>query len=197
MMSKDELRRQFLRQRKALTPDDVNRGSQRIAERFFGFLENSSLVHHPATIHLFLPIQRLNEVDTWLIIRKIWTEYKHLTVAVPVTNTSDDTLTHYRLFPETLLVENRWGILEPVSTAQQLQPTDFDLVLVPLLVFDRQGQRIGYGGGFYDRFLAECRLDCFKVGLSFVEPVDQIDSIEITDVPVDICLTPEQIYYFK
>lgn len=196
-MTKADLRRQFLRERKALPTDEVKRRSHLIAGRFFDFLDKSGLATGPATIHTFLPIERQNEVDTWPIIRFLWANYGHLTIAVPVTNTSNNTLLHYDLSPETPLVENRWCIPEPLLTNQQpQQPTDFDLVLVPLLAFDQQGQRIGYGGGFYDRFLSECRPDCLKVGLSLVEPVERVNDVEQTDVRLDVCITPKQTYFF-
>ena len=197
-MTKAALRRKVLAQRKTLTAEDVRQRSQLIAGRFFDFLNHSSLANTPVRIHSFLPIQRQNEVDTWLIIRKIWEEYTHLTIAVPVTDASENTLSHYRLLPETLLVENRWGIPEPATPVQQpQQPADFALVLVPLLTFDQQGQRLGYGGGFYDRFLAKCRPDCLKIGLSLVEPVGRIDGIERTDVRLNACLTPDQTWLFS
>lgn len=196
-MTKAELRRQFLRERKALPTDEVKRRSELIAEGFFDLLDKSDLATGPATIHTFLPIQRQNEVDTWPIIRFLWMNYGHLNIAVPVTNPSKNALSHYRLFPETLLVENRWGIPEPVGTdLQPQQPADFDLVLVPLLAFDQQGQRIGYGGGFYDRFLSECRPDCLKIGLSLVEPIARINDIEQTDVRLDVCIASGQTYFF-
>lgn len=196
-MTKTELRRQFLQQRKGLTPDDVNQRSELIAGRFFDFLEDKSLVGISVMIHTFLPIQRQNEVNTWLLIRKIWAQYGTMNVAVPVTNASKSTLSHYRLLPQTSLLENRWGIPEPAGTdLQPQQPTDFDFVLIPLLAFGRQGQRIGYGGGFYDRFLAECRPDCLKIGLSLFDPVDCIANSEPTDVRLDACITPNHIWFF-
>lgn len=197
-MNKSDLRQQFLQKRKALSPAEVNRRSELITAHFFEFLGRNKLANAPGTIHTFLPIQRQNEVDTWLIIHGLWESYYHLNVAVSVTDVSENILRHYSLFPQTMLIENRWGIPEPVSNDLHPQlPGDFDIVLVPLLAFDQQGQRIGYGGGYYDRFLAECRPDCIKVGLSLFEPIERIDNIELTDVRLNICITSQQIYVFK
>ena len=197
-MHKVTLRRQFLTERKTLTTGEVKRRSELIARHFFDFLTTNNLTDVPAIIHTFLPIQWQNEVDTWSIIHFLWSNYAHLNVAVPVIDDSDHTLRHYRLFPQTQLVENRWGIPEPITTDfQSLQPPDFDIVLVPLLAFDQHGQRVGYGGGFYDRFLAECRPNCQKVGLSLFIPIERIDDIELTDIPLDACITPERVYRFK
>lgn len=197
-MNKVELRQLYLTKRKALAPEEVERRSQLITLHFIDFLEDSRLTDTPLAIHTFLPIRRQNEVDTWPIIRYIWTNCAHINVAVSVTDISTRLLRHYHLFPQTLLVENRWGIPEPVI-ADQLpqQPASFDIVLVPLLVFDLQGQRIGYGGGFYDRFLAECRPDCLKIGLSLFEPVERIDDVEPTDVSLSLSVTPTQAYNLK
>ncbi|UFH55527.1 5-formyltetrahydrofolate cyclo-ligase [Spirosoma sp. KNUC1025] len=197
-MNKALLRQEFLKKRKALSADEVNRRSELIAGQFFHFLEQNYRVDVPTIIHTFLPIQRQNEIDTWLIIRTIWENYSNLTISVPVTDPSTNSLRHYPLFPETVLADNRWGIPEPVSVNQPcLQPDKFDIVLVPLLVFDKQGHRVGYGGGFYDRFLANCRPNCLKAGLSLFEPVNQIDGIEPTDIKLNTCVTPNQIYQFK
>jgi 5-formyltetrahydrofolate cyclo-ligase len=91
---------------------------------------------------------------------------------------------------------NRWGIPEPSNAA----PADIDLinlVLVPLLAFDLTGQRVGYGKGFYDRFLASCNEDTIKLGLSFFEAEECIEDTDTFDVRLDYVVTPERIYAFE
>ncbi len=197
-MTKVELRHKFLAERKALTAAEISHRSLLITGRFFDFLENNNLITEPSILHTFLPIQRQNEVDTWLIILHLWAAFKHIQVAVPVTNVAHSLLSHYLISPETVFTENRWGIPEPsTQDYQPLAPSDFHIVLVPLLVFDHQGHRVGYGGGYYDRFLADCRPDCLKIGLSLFEPIEQIDDVENTDIPLTICITPTQAYIFN
>ena len=105
------------------------------------------------------------------------------------------TLTHYALTPETLLLVNHFGIPEPVQTKNRKQKIgNFDIILVPLLAVDERGHRVGYGGGYYDRFLAQCRPDCQKIGLSLFPPVGRIDGVEPTDVPLDGWISPEGIF---
>jgi 5-formyltetrahydrofolate cyclo-ligase len=114
-----------------------------------------------------------------------------------VTDTSGHRLTHYSLDPSTALQVNRWEIPEPISDGQlPIDVAQIDLVLVPLLAFDVQGHRVGYGGGYYDRFLADCRSDCRKVGLSLFESVTRIDNPDATDIPLNSCITPTQLTVF-
>ncbi|MNY64409.1 5-formyltetrahydrofolate cyclo-ligase family protein [compost metagenome] len=70
------------------------------------------------------------------------------------------------------------------------------MVFVPLLAFDIHGNRIGYGKGFYDKFLAECKPETIKIGLSFFEAVNQIDDVFESDIKLDYCVAPEKIYQF-
>lgn len=70
------------------------------------------------------------------------------------------------------------------------------MVLIPLLAFDKNGYRVGYGKGFYDRFLAECRPDVVKVGLSVFEPIDEITDLNEFDIKMDFCITPNRVWQF-
>ena len=70
------------------------------------------------------------------------------------------------------------------------------MVLVPLLCFDESGHRVGYGKGFYDRFLTKCRPDTQKVGLSYFPPVKEITDADSFDIRLDLCLTPEKVWRF-
>lgn len=197
-MTKAELRQDFLAKRKALTTEEVNRDSQRIASNFVTYLEQHNSGSSPAVLHTFLPIKRHNEVDTWLIINQIWTNFPHIQISVPVTNQYTHQLINYTLFPSTALVENRLGIPEPaVGSRYETDLAQISIVLVPLLIFDKQGHRVGYGGGYYDRFLASCRPDCVTIGLSLFEPIAIIDDIASTDIPLDYFITPRQIHNYN
>ena len=77
------------------------------------------------------------------------------------------------------------------------EPDEIDLVLVPLLAFDQEGYRVGYGKGYYDKFLSQCREDVIKIGLSFFEPVDAISDINQFDMSLNYCVTPQQVYDFS
>lgn len=165
--------------------------SRRICERFvrdFNFDEFS-------VIHTFLPITRNKEPNTWHIIRSIQESGQPIRVSVPRISADPGSMTHFFLDSKTVLETNRWGINEPVG-GNHTPISEIDAVLVPLLAFDITGQRIGYGRGYYDRFLSACRPDTKKIGISFFPPVDRIDDLNEFDVPLHYCVTPEQTFEF-
>jgi 5-formyltetrahydrofolate cyclo-ligase len=194
-MLKADLRKQYLAQRRALSADETDQRSQLIASQVLDQL--STLVpDRPTILHTFLPIKRHNEVDTWPIIHQIWDRYPHLQIAVPVTDMTQQSMRHYAITPETTFVTSHLGIPEPSTDGPQVQTAGISVVLIPLLVFDQQGHRVGYGGGFYDRFLSKCRSDCQKIGLSLFPPVERIDDVAGTDIPLDGCVTPQKYWRF-
>ena len=150
-------------------------------------------------LHIFLPLARLHEPDTWLIIRRIWEAGLPLRLAAPVVQPDGSSLKSYELQATTALRPNRWGIAEPLMTATSALPAQlFDAVLVPLLVCDQSGQRVGYGGGFYDRFLTECRPDTMFIGLNVLDepPITAIADVLPTDIPLNAYITPSWVWQF-
>lgn len=192
MALKKQLREQYLASRRSLTETQVTEASAQIAAQFFQ--------HFPPqagqTIHTFLPIRRNREVDTWLIIESIRANYSEVQVAVSVSNPLDRTMTHFLLEDDTEIVPNSWGIPEPVS-ALLLPESEISMVLVPLLAADRQGHRVGYGKGFYDRFLALLPKTSLKLGLAFDPPVDMIDDVTSHDLVLDALITPKEVISFE
>ena len=108
---------------------------------------------------------------------------------------SGQQLNHYLLTDNTKLKKSKWNIPEPIDGIEIL-PEKLDVVFVPLLAFDEMGNRVGYGKGFYDNFLADCRPETLKVGISLFAPIKKITDVFETDVPLDYCVTPEQNYSF-
>ena len=194
-MTKAKLRAEYKQKRVGMTPEAVFALSQQIADQFFADERIQQSLTEPATIlHTFLPIRRQNEVDTWLIIKRVWADFSHVQILSSLTDFNAKTLTSFDLRPNTVLVENRWGTPEPATQSGPVlqSPT---LVLVPLLTFDETGHRVGYGGGYYDRFLAETGPDCLKIGLSLFRSVHRIDDVEPTDVALQGCIYPESVYW--
>ncbi|MBC8082862.1 MAG: 5-formyltetrahydrofolate cyclo-ligase [Hymenobacter sp.] len=190
-MRKADLRRAALARRRALPPAELTRRSYSLCRKLF--------YNFPVTewrwLHLFLPAARQHEPDTWEIIRWIWGEEMSVRLAVPVVQPDDMTLRHYHLTADTQLADNRWGIPEPVG-AVEVVPPQLDAVLVPLLAFDEAGHRVGYGKGFYDRFLAGCRPDAQRIGLSLEPPVARIADAWAGDVRLHACVTPDGVWRF-
>ena len=159
--------------------------SDSIADAFFANFDLGQINY----LHLFIPIEKFSEVDTRPIVARIRREHPNVTTAVPRVDFEAGEITSLRYGSDTQVVRNVWNIDEP--THDDFVETELiDMVLVPGLAFDRSGHRVGYGKGFYDRFLATCRDDCVKVGLSYFEPVDHIEDSYAGDVAVDFVLTP-------
>jgi 5-formyltetrahydrofolate cyclo-ligase len=195
MLSKAALRRAALARRQALPPAEAAERSQRLAGQLF---ENFAVAQW-RWLHVFLPLARKNEPDTWPLIHRIWAEKLPVRLAAPVVQPDGISLRHYELTPATPLLASRWGIPEPLADpATEVAPAQLDAVLVPLLACDQQGQRVGYGGGFYDRFLAECRPGTLFIGLTILDdaPVPALADVLPTDVPLHTCLTPGGVWNF-
>ena len=96
---------------------------------------------------------------------------------------------------DTIFEANEINILEPLEN-KIIDPKDIDLVILPMLVCDLKGNRVGYGKGYYDRYLSRCNSSCIKVGVSYFEPVDTVDDANEFDVPLDFCITPQKAYVF-
>jgi len=104
-------------------------------------------------------------------------------------------MTHYLLTDSTVIKIGHFNIPEPVD-GLEISPEKIEVVFVPLLTFDKQGHRVGYGKGFYDIFLKKCNPKTLKIGLSFFEPEEAIDDITTDDDSLAYCINPEMIYKF-
>lgn len=187
-MKKAELRKIYLAKRAQMTPESICKMSEKIAQMFF---ENTDL-KSVKTLHTFIPIHKFNEVDTSKIYTRVWAEHPQIATALPRTDLAAGVIESVRFDPQTELVENNWGIREP-DDGKVIDPSTIDMVIVPLLCFDKNGHRVGYGKGMYDRFLSRCRTDCLKVGVSLFEPVESIKDIHEADITLDVCITSDRI----
>ncbi len=173
-MTKAEQRKQIQAQRAALSPADWAQKSDSIRQH----LLQSELYRTAPVIFTYINIH--NEVDTRTLLRTAWADGKQ--VAVPVCSAGGQ-MAFYAITADTPLHQTKQGTLEPTPTAQTpLHPTASDLFLVPGLVFDAHGNRYGYGGGFYDRYLARYS-DTVPTALCFAL---QISAQTLTAQPHDI-----------
>jgi 5-formyltetrahydrofolate cyclo-ligase len=191
-MKKSELRKHYLSKRKAISAEEMAIKSQQIKDLFFSNFDLSKVKN----LHIFLPILKHNEIDTLLIIKYLQLNFPTINIVIPKTIPENSILEHY-LFNEKKLIKNPWGILEPSGESEEkILPKQIDLVIIPLLIFDKNGNRVGYGKGFYDRFLQQCKLETLKIGVCLEEPIDLIEEINEFDVKMDVCITPMEVYKF-
>ena len=187
-MLKEELRLKYSKLRSNLTPSELSEKSIRIANAILKLP-----IWDFRNYHIFLPIDKKSEINTEGIISILLGFDKN--VIVPKIS-STTRLEHYLLTDNTKFKENSLGIPEP-EDGITVDAKKIDVVFVPLLAFDEKGNRIGYGKGYYDRFLKECRPEVLKIGLSFFEAETFIDDISPLDIPLDYCITPIRNYSFK
>lgn len=143
----------------------------------------------------FWPLENHGEMNTHLYTRYLELTMPDLKISFPVIDFSDNTMHAVQVNDDTVFVENKYGISEP-KEGEEVSPGELDLVFVPLLAFDKNGYRVGYGKGYYDRFLQYCRHNIITVGFSYFEAVDNIDNTHQFDVPLNYCITPHKIYEF-
>ena len=191
-MKKSELRKHYLSKRKAISVEEIAIKSQRITNLFFKNFDLSEVKY----LHIFLPIIKHNEINTWLIIKYLQQNFPEINIIIPKIIPENSELENY-LFDEKTLIENAWGILEPSGENQEkILPEYIDLVIIPLLIFDKNGNRVGYGKGFYDRFLQQCKPETLKIGLCLEEAIEEIEDINEFDAKMEFCITPTKIYKF-
>lgn len=188
-MNKNQLRLKYKKLREEISPEDSEKKSLEIANKLLELP-----IWHYSYYHLFLSISEKKEIDTQYILHIL--QGKDKNIVISKADFKSGGLTNYLLTDSTIIKKNNWGIPEPVEGIE-IPPNKIEVVFIPLLAFDRKGNRIGYGKGFYDRFLSQCTGETLKVGLSFFEPEDVIADISPRDVPLDYCVTPMEIYKFK
>lgn len=186
-MLKNALRNTYKAKRKRLSPFFISQNSLTIANQLLQLD-----IWQASYFHIFLSIRSRNEVDTDPIITLLQAKDKN--IVIPKVS-GERALQNLLLTDSTLFKENSWNIPEPVEGIA-VPESKIDVVFVPLLAFDEQGNRVGYGKGFYDTFLQKCRLTTVKIGLSFFEAEKQIHNVAETDIRLDYCVTPNMIYEF-
>jgi len=187
-MLKKDLRLQYTALRKEVSPQSLLHSSLSIANRLLQLP-----IWHFKYYHIFLPITSKKEVDTSFVLSIL--QGKDKNILLPKIR-GEHNLQHILLTDNTKLFANTWGIPEPTEGIE-VTTEKVDVVFVPLLAFDKNGNRVGYGKGFYDTFLQKCRKDVIKIGLSLYTAENEITDVNENDIPLDYCVTPEQVYSFS
>ena len=187
-MKKSEIRSKYKALRKQLSKNEIEEMSLSIANK---------LITLPCWeknyFHIYLPITEHNEVNTEFILHLLSGKDKEIIISKTDFNTRN--MTHFLLTDNTKIKKNEYNIPEPVDGIE-VPSKKIEVVFIPLLAFDKSGHRVGYGKGFYDKFLAECTIETLKIGLSFFEPEELITDIFKGDIKLDYCVTPDRVYKF-
>lgn len=189
-MKKPELRKIYLEKRLKLSETEYQNLNQKLLQQFMVLDFGGT-----TAVHLFLPMLRTKEPDTLLLKNYFQTAHPQIKRVFPKTDFQHKTLTHFLDDENLIIAKNQFGIPEPVSGTQVYIDKN-SIVVVPLLAFDLAGNRVGYGGGFYDRFLAGCEVGTRFIGLSFFEPVKEVSDANTFDVKLHQCITPGKVWKF-
>ncbi|MFT5145815.1 MAG: 5-formyltetrahydrofolate cyclo-ligase [Polaribacter sp.] len=182
-MKKQELRALYKQKRKDLTEIQIKGLQENIYQQIYN-LDLSTVKN----VHLFLSMPKFKEIDTTPLITYFRNENKRIVVSK--CNFKDNTLSHFYLEEDTVLSLNKFGVLEPVA-AELVEENKLDLIFIPMLISDDKKFRVGYGKGFYDRFLLNCRKDAKFIGLNFFPPITAIEDKNEFDIPLHQVIYPK------
>ncbi|TRX40489.1 5-formyltetrahydrofolate cyclo-ligase [Flavobacterium restrictum] len=185
---KKEIRLQYKALRKALSETELDEMSLAIANKI---LEIPIWQH--TYFHIFLPITEHKEVNTEFILHLLSGKDKEIVISKSDFETRE--MTHFLVMDNTKIKKNQYHIPEPID-GLEVPTRKIEVVFVPLLAFDKTGHRVGYGKGFYDKFLSSCPPETIKIGLSCFEAEVKIEDVLENDIQLDYCVTPNAIYRF-
>jgi len=189
-MMKKALRGDYLQKRLQLSEQEWNDLSMQMLEHF------KSIQLPPVKYLLsYYPLTERREFDISLCDQVIQSINQDVKIGWPRIESDMENMESFQVTGDGLYAKNKFNILEPIN-GEWIPPELIDLAFVPLVAFDRQGFRIGYGKGFYDRYLPRCRPSLPKIGFSYFEPVELIRDVSEFDVPLSLCITPSGIYEF-
>jgi 5-formyltetrahydrofolate cyclo-ligase len=188
-MNKKELRTKYKAFRQLLSEEEIDEKSLIIA--------NNTLklpVWGKIYFHVFLPIAEQKEVNTEFLLHLLSGKDKEIVVSK--SNFETRYMTHYLLTDNTKIRKNEYNIPESVN-GLEIPVNKIEVIFVPLLAFDKTGHRVGYGKGFYDKFLSGCNPESIKIGLSFFEAEAMISDVFENDIRLDYCVTPKKVWQFE
>ena len=187
-MTKSKLRKKYKQLRSQLSETEIDDLSFEISNT----LLKLDIWKH-SFYHSFLTIEENKEVNTNYLLSILSGKDKNTVVSK--CDFATGLMTHFLLTDNTTLKKNVINIPEPLDGIE-IDNSKIDVVFIPLLAFDKHGNRVGYGKGYYDRFLANCKPETIKIGLSFFEAEEIISDISIYDIKLDYCVTPKEIIAF-
>jgi 5-formyltetrahydrofolate cyclo-ligase len=184
-MFKKEIRLKYKELRNSLSESQIEEMSLAIANEVLLLP-----IWEKTYFHIFLPIQEQKEVNTEYLLHLLSGKDKEICISKSDFETRK--MTHYLLTDNTKIKKNEYNIPEPIDGIE-VPSHKMEVVFIPLLAYDTYGNRVGYGKGFYDKFLAECNPNTIKIGLSFFEPEELISDVNASDIQLNYCVTPNRI----
>lgn len=185
-MTKSDLRNIYKKKRRELSSTEIQLLSLKILENL-----KQMDIWRNSVFHCFLPIESQNEIDTFPIIDYLFEQNKK--VVVPKVQGLN--LINCEIQKGVNFEIGKFNVSEPKGF-QEIENQEIDVVFMPMLISDKIGNRVGYGGGFYDRWLNQFKKQPIKIGLNFFEPIDKIQDANEMDVRLDYSVTPEEIVSF-
>ena len=187
-MFKKKIRLKYKELRQALSENQIEEFSLAIANEVLLLP-----IWEKTYFHVFLPIEEQKEVNTEYLLHLLSGKDKEICISKSDFETRK--MTHFLLTDNTKIKKNEYNIPEPVDGID-VPSNKMEVVFIPLLAYDKNGNRVGYGKGFYDKFLAECNPNTIKIGLSFFEHEEVISDINATDIQLNYCVTPKRTIKF-
>lgn len=188
-MTKAEIRKLYKAKRAELSPYDLSKISAQVQA-----LVLDSISFSAKYVSIFLPIEQQKEISTYGLLEDIILKGGHPILSKA--NFTDFSLSLYHYQHPNQLQISSYGIPEP-KYGRSILANKLDYVIVPLLGINSDGQRVGYGKGFYDRLLKLCKPECVFIGLHLFDEFIEISDLHKEDIPLHICFTPSGIYDFR
>lgn len=187
-MNKEE--KKVLRNKILSIRDSLDNNEKELMDKkIFNELINTDLYNKTSNIFIYISFN--NEINTIKIIEKAFEDKK--SVFIPKVYKDDKSMKAIKLNSFNELKKNSMGILEPIDDSNYIEKENIDLIVVPGVVFDNECNRIGYGGGYYDRYLSDIKFKKNKIALAYdLQIVDKIEC-EAHDIKVDYIITNTSI----
>jgi 5-formyltetrahydrofolate cyclo-ligase len=189
-MVKSDIRKIFINARNDLSAAELSDMTEKIVNNF-----RKVALQGAQVLMSYYPIPERKEFDVTICEKLLALENHNLRTALPKLLPDNETMQAVEVHKNSEFIINRYNIAEPVNN-DIIEPQLIDVIFVPLLAFDTKGYRVGYGKGFYDRFLPKCAQDVVKIGFSYFDAIDAINDVDEYDVPLNYCITPTSVYEF-
>lgn len=187
-MTKFQIREYYKTKRTALSTTEIESLSSNITNQL-----HSTFNFEKKFVHTFYTVKHLKEIDTYKINNSLL--LSNCKVATSITQFNPLRLNHSLITSKTNFILDNFKIPIPSKTIP-INLKNLDFVLIPLLAFDKYGNRVGYGKGLYDSFLKDCNPACIKIGLSLFDVYHDLIPSEKHDIQLDYCITPYNSYTF-